>query len=161
MHTPLSHAKKKEFTMNKGIFLIVLIYFLSGCVSNQAVRTVQAGDEDKSCTAIKSELVQLGVKFEDVKDDSGITGKNVGLALVFWPGIIVNEVRSNKNQDSIDARITHLSAIYNRKCLDDKANSNGSSPLGDRLRELKELHEQGLISDDEYEMARQRTLDEL
>lgn len=45
------------------------------------------------------------MKTEDAKDDSGITGKKVGLALVFWPGIIVNEVRANKNQESIDKRI--------------------------------------------------------
>ncbi len=147
--------------MNKGILVIVLIWFLSGCVSNQAVRTVQVGDDDRSCPALKSELAELGVKFEDVKDDSGVTGKNVGLALVFWPGIIVNEVRSNKNQDSIDARISHLSAIYNRKCLDDENESSGGSQLSDRLRELKELHEQGLLSDKEYETARERTLDEL
>ena len=147
--------------MNKAMLLVVFVSLLSGCVSNQAVRTVQAGDEDRSCPALRSELADLGVRFEDVKDDSGVTGKNVGLALVFWPGIIVNEVRSNKNQDSIDARISHLSAIYNRKCLDDENKGTGGAQLSDRLRELKELHDQGLINDKEYETARERTLDKL
>tara|TARA_B110000008_G_scaffold262964_1_gene285892 strand:+ start:1964 stop:2401 length:438 start_codon:yes stop_codon:yes gene_type:complete len=145
--------------MYRSIICIAVAVVLTGCVSNQAVQTVQAGDEDKSCPAIKSELSQLGVTFEDVKDDSGITGKNVGLALVFWPGIIVNEVRANKNQDSIDARISHLSAIYNRKCLGEAG--QGSQSLSDRLQELKKLHEQGLISDEEYESARQRVLEEM
>ena len=74
---------------------------LAGCVSNQSIQTVQVGDNEKSCDAIRAELGQLGAKFENVKDDSGMTGKNVGLAIVFWPGIIVNEVRSNKNEDSV------------------------------------------------------------
>jgi hypothetical protein len=95
----------------------------SGCVTNRAVQTVQVGDEEKSCAQLKAELTDLGVKFEEAKDDSGLTGKNVGLALVFWPGIIVNEVRANKNQESIDKRINHLTQIYNRKCL-----AGGSSP---------------------------------
>ena len=36
---------------------------------------------------------------------------------LFWPGIIVNEARAVKNQESIDDRIEHLSGIYNGKCL--------------------------------------------
>ncbi len=93
---------------------------LAGCVSNQAVQTVQAGDYEKSCEALKFELDQMGAKFEEVKDDSGLTGKNVGLAVVFWPGIIVNEVRANKNQDSVSDRVTHLSNLYQMKCLKDE-----------------------------------------
>ena len=115
---------------------------------------------DKSCAALQAELGSLGVTFEDAKDDSGVTGKNVGLAILFWPGIIVNEVRANKNQDSIDARIAHLSGIYNQNCLSDSDNAAPSS-LSDRLIELKNLHEQGLLSDTEYEAARQRAINEL
>ena len=153
--------------MNKPVISIVGLLLLAGCVSNQAVRMVQAGDDDKSCEALRAELGDLGIKFDDAKDDSGLTGKNIGLAIVFWPGIIVNEVRANKNQDSLDARIAHLSGIYNQKCLSDSpivkegSDDTGSSSLSDRLNELKELHEQGLISDEEYEAARQRALKEL
>ena len=71
-----------------------------------------------SCSALKYELADLGVKFEDAKDDSGFTGKNVGLALLFWPGIFVNESRAGKNQSSLDNRISHLSILYNDKCMD-------------------------------------------
>ena len=100
-------------------FLLLGVFLVNGCVSNQAVRTVQAGDYSKNCEQLQYELAELGAKFEDVKDDSGITGKNVALGLVFWPGIIVNEVRSNKNQDSIDDRVVHLTALYSQKCLTD------------------------------------------
>lgn len=134
----------------------------SGCVSNQAVQTVQAGDDEKSCEALKVELTQLGAKFEDVKDDSGVTGKNIGLAIVFWPGIIVNEVRSNKNQDSIDARISNLTTIYNGKCtVTNQASAGGDGALTRRLNELKGLHDSGLIGDEEYDRSRQRALESL
>lgn len=98
----------------------IVVVMLGGCVSNQAVQTVQPGDFEKSCEALQFELTQMGAKFDDVKDDSGLTGKNIGLALVFWPGIIVNEVRSNKNQDSVSDRVTHLSDLYQQKCMKDK-----------------------------------------
>lgn len=104
--------------MERISVVLILLLLSSGCVSNRAVQTVQIGDDQKSCEVLKAELVDLGAKFEDAKDESGVTGKNVGLAIVFWPGIIVNEVRANKNQDSIDARVTHLSSLYNSKCLE-------------------------------------------
>jgi hypothetical protein len=136
-----------------GMFLAALV---SGCVSNQSVSTVQTGDTEKSCPVLRAELSKLGAKFEDVKDESGVTGKNVGLAILFWPGIIVNEVRSNKNEDSIDARITYLTTIYNEKCLGEK---HSNSSLSEQLKELKDLHDQGLITDDELKSSRKKVLD--
>ena len=116
------------------------------------------GDRGKSCSVLKDELVSLGAVFEEVKDESGVTGKNVGLALVFWPGIIVNEVRANKNQDSIDARISHLTGIYNSKCSNSSSDNDSAT---DRLRELRKLSEEGLISEEEYEAARKSIVDTL
>lgn len=106
----------------------VLAIGLAGCVSNKAVQTTQVGDYDMTCEQLKYELTELGARFEESKDESGVTGKNVGLAIAFWPGIIVNEVRSNKNQDSIDARIQHLSGLYKMKCVGTTAAAESNSP---------------------------------
>ena len=101
----------------KFIPLCLSVLLTCGCVSNRAVQTVQPDDYTKSCAALQDELKQLGATFEQAKEDSGISVKNAGMALVFWQGIIVNELRSNKNQDSISARMTHLGGLYNAKCL--------------------------------------------
>lgn len=141
------------------IQMTLISLLVSSCVSNQAVQTVQAGDYERSCPALKSELASLGANFEDAKDDSGITGKNVGLALVFWPGIIVNEVRANKNQDSIDSRVTHLSKIYNDKCLGESGEDADSAVV--RLQKLQLLLENGLITKEEYEVTRMEILNKI
>lgn len=105
-------SKLKKLTIFAGITL-----FLSGCVSNQTVQTMQTDDFDKNCEQLKYELTQLGAKFKDVEDDSGFTGKNVALGLFFWPGIFVNEGQSNRNQDSINDRVEHLNKLYLEKCV--------------------------------------------
>lgn len=142
------------------IITLSLIIMLAGCVANKSVQTVQIGDEDKSCDQLKAELVQLGVTFDEVKDDSGVTGKNVGLAIVFWPGIIVNEVRSNNNEDSLSDRISHITTIYNGKCLGE-TDEKDDSLLKDKLLELTDLLEQGLITQDEYDVARAKVMAEI
>lgn len=141
----------------KRLGFLLGMSLLAGCVSNQSIQTVQVGDNEKSCDAIRVELAQLGAKFENVKDDSGVTGKNVGLALVFWPGIIVNEVRSNKNEDSVDSRIAHLTDIYNGKCSSAKEDNNSQS-LKDKLLELKTMLDEGLLSEEEHKLAKKKVL---
>jgi hypothetical protein len=142
----------------KRIGFLLGMSLLAGCVSNQSVQTVQVGDNEKSCDAIRIELAQLGAKFENVKDDSGVTGKNVGLAIIFWPGIIVNEVRSNKNEDSVDSRISHLTNIYNGKCSSAEEDNNSQS-LKEKLLELKAMLDEGLLSEEEHKLAKKTVLE--
>jgi hypothetical protein len=141
----------------KRVGLFLCLGLMAGCVSNQSIQRVQVGDNEKSCDALRVELSQLGAKFEVVKDDSGVTGKNVGLAIFFWPGVIVNEVRSNKNEDSVDSRIAHLTNIYNSKC----SSSDGSktNSLKEKLTELKLMLDEGLLTDEEYKQAKTRALE--
>ena len=104
--------------MKKLLLLTLGMVFLAGCVSNSAVRAVQLSDYTMSCDGLTYELADLGAKFEEAKDDSGFTKKNVGMAILFWPGILVNESRSGENRSSINSRISHLSILYNEKCGD-------------------------------------------
>ena len=106
--------------MEKYLLLPIVFISLIGCVSNDTVRTVDIRDFDLNCDQLKYELVNLGVKFDDAKDDSGLTGKNVALGIFFWQGIIVNEVQSKRNEDSINKRIEHLNGLYVRKCIGKK-----------------------------------------
>mgnify|MGYP000367809678 CR=1 FL=1 len=79
----------------------------------------------------------------------GLTGKNVGLALLFWQGMIVNEVRRNKNQDCADARISHLSSVHNDMYSNTSAGRQESAGAADKLEGLKGLLQKGLISEAE------------
>jgi hypothetical protein len=103
--------------MLSKIFTLMLSLSFISCVANEAVRTVQPGDYDLSCTSLTQQLADLGARFDRVDGDSGATGKNIGMAILFWPGIFVNESRSNKNGESVNNRITHLNNIYSKKCL--------------------------------------------
>lgn len=117
----------------RALTMVVLIAFgVSGCVSNNSIQPIQVGDTNKSCDVLQLELTQLGVQFEDAKDDSGFTGKNVGMALLFWPGIFVNESRANRNQSNVQQRIQYLTGLYNTNCLgqqrqDEQASDDSSS----------------------------------
>lgn len=89
---------------------------LSACVSKQTVSTAQTHDQNFTCAELKTEIAKMEGLKDDFEDDSGLTGKNVGLAVLFWPGIIVNEMNATKNVDSVNDRIEHLNGLYYQKC---------------------------------------------
>ena len=103
--------------MKKILLTTLALAFLTGCVANQTVQTVEVDDYTKNCEQLKYELTQLGAKFKEAEDDSGLTGKNVALGVLFWPGIFVNEGQASRNQDSINDRVEHLNRIYIDKCV--------------------------------------------
>ena len=117
---PAASTKKDVIIFSRKTLLVFFsLFIITGCVSNQTVQTVQVGDFDMNCAQLNMELTNLGAKFEEVKSESGATGDNVALGFFFWPEIIVNEQQAKKNQDSINARLTHLTKLYSGKCLKD------------------------------------------
>ncbi len=103
--------------MKHLVVLLTFVLTLAGCVSSKTIPTVLPSDYSLTCEQLQYELTNLGAKFEEAKDESGVTGKNVALAIVFWPGIIVNEVQANKNEESVNKRVEHLSRLYADRCL--------------------------------------------
>ena len=75
-----------------------------------------------NCEQLQYELTQLGAEFDNVGDESGVTGNNVLLGVFFWPGIIVNESRVNRNQESISERVDNLGLLYRQKCVGQEQN---------------------------------------
>ena len=154
-----STSKTKDRNVKKIFATVLAAASLTACVSDQSIRQVQIGDDKKSCSQLQSELEQLGIQFEDAKDDSGVTGKNVGMAIVFWPGIIYNEVKASGNQSSVENRIQYLTSLYNSKCLEQKDEQPRGQSLTEKLKELKQLLDDGLITKEQHDQARQKAID--
>lgn len=109
----------------KNIFLTTIgLLALSACVSNNTVQTVEVEDFDLNCGQLRDQLTELGVKFEEAGEDSGVTAKNVAFGIFFWPGIVANEWQAGKNENSINKRIEHLTNLYVGKCVNQKSESN-------------------------------------
>ena len=91
----------------KGFSLIALsVVFLGSCKSyDNADNTVSSTDE-MSCVSLISQLADLGVKFEEVNEASGI----------YRPRILPNESRAKNKQLINGKRVSHLSLVYNNLC---------------------------------------------
>ena len=52
---------------------------------------------------------------KDIDDKTGFSGRNVGMALLFWPGIIINEVNASDAEGMINQRREKMVNMYEKK----------------------------------------------
>ena len=92
------------------------LILLSGCVSKKSVSVIRATDGQLTCDQLTKEAYELQTLLVDYEDDGGLSGKNIGMAILFWPGIFVNESRAGDNVDSVRRRMDHLNTLLIQKC---------------------------------------------
>ena len=97
---------------------IVALLSGSACTHNK-VRISQASDTQLSCAALRNELARVEQARAEIDSKTGFSGRNVGMALIFWPGIIVNETQASSAEAAATARIDRLNQLYYEKgCIE-------------------------------------------
>lgn len=61
-----------------------------------------------SCKEMKREQMKLSRIREDASSKSGVSKENVAWALLFWPGVIVNEMDNRDVIEKVDRRSEDL-----------------------------------------------------
>ncbi|MGJ8689734.1 MAG: SHOCT domain-containing protein [Gammaproteobacteria bacterium] len=140
---------------------------------------------DYDCAQIGMEMDYVGQRtgtlYQNLKDKRNADNWQMGVGLVlFWPTLFALEggdgadaaeyARLKGEFEALRQTSTQKSCGIIRRSPDqildaareaDAATEgleSSSTSLADRLRELDDLHDQGLISDEEYQVARQRAL---
>ena len=100
--------------MKKTLLTLAALTLVVGC-THQKVDVNQLGDKDMSCAQIQRELGQLKEMENDIDDKTGFSGRNVGMALLFWPGILVNEMNAGDAEERIADRKNKLLDLHEQK----------------------------------------------
>ncbi len=112
------------------IALSVCSILLVGC--HPKVQPVQDTDSSLTCAQLKSEIEKTEQIKKQIQDKRGFSGRNVGLGLLFWPGVIVNEATGHDAEADANARIAQL-----RKLYDGKQCSKSSCTLAEAQQDSK------------------------
>ena len=94
--------------------MALMLLMVSAC-THQNVNVIEFDDKDKSCAMLKQDILKMETLENDIDDKTGISGRNVGMALLFWPGIIVNEMNADDALDRASDRKQHLMRLYDNK----------------------------------------------
>ncbi len=94
--------------------MVAVLFTVSAC-THRKIDVTQMEDKNKSCASIESEIQELKNLENDIDSKTGLSGRNVGMALLFWPGIVVNEMNADDARDRAADRRQHLMTIYDKK----------------------------------------------
>ena len=148
--------------------LILMVLFIFSCAKPLVVETIQPGDDLLNCTELKQEIEEAK-KIKQEAEFSKASGGNFARAILFWPAWAQS---LNNADDAILAannRSFYLIKVMRKKnCpgsdsleanIIDKQKNIIETNLADQLKTLKELYEDGHLSEEEYTKAKKKIID--
>ena len=145
---------------------ILLAFFIFSCAKPTVVETIQPGDDLLKCPELKLEIEEAN-KIKQEAELSKASGGNFARALLFWQWA----QSLNNADDAIIAandRSFHLIKLMREKnCpgadnleanIKEKPKNISETNLADQLKTLKELYEDGHLSEEEYTKAKNKIL---
>ena len=147
---------------------ILLVLLISSCAKPLVVETVKPGDDLLNCTELKQEIEEAK-KIKQEAEFSKASGGNFARAILFWPAWAQS---LNNADDAILAannRSFHLIKVMRKKnCpgadsleanIVDEPKKIVETNLADQLKTLKELYEDGHLTEEEYTKAKKKIID--
>ncbi len=148
--------------------LILIVFLTSSCAKPLVVETIQPGDDLLNCLDLKQEIEEAK-KIKQEAEFSKTSGGNFARAILFWPAWAQS---LNNADDAILAannRSFHLIKVMRKKnCpgankletnIIDKPKNVVETNLADQLETLKDLYENGHLSEEEYTKAKKKIID--
>ena len=155
--------------MKKFLVILVLgssLILLNLCAKPTVVNVVIPGDEKLNCEQLENAVAESQKIRRDAEFAKEGTGGNVARMLLFWPAW----ARTLHNADvaiiAADDRIYHLIKlmkkkkckgvdVINAKIEEDKKSSNN---IVEQLKDLNDMRNSGILTDEEFEIAKKKTL---
>ena len=158
----------KKKVLFRLLAISLSLSLIAGCGGRAANPTVayKVSDGSMSCEEIKAEMAHIQSQVDKLIPESNKTAKNVGLGVAGWfflvPWFFMDFSEAEKVEiKAYQERYLSIEKLYSRNgCEDKKGVTEAKSSNGvdtdprERLRALKELLEQGLISTEEYKKLR-------
>ena len=148
--------------------LVLIVFLISSCAKPLVVEIIQPGDDLLNCIELKQEIEEAN-KIKQEAEFSKASGGNFARAILFWPAWAQS---LNNADDAILAannRSFHLIKVMRKKkCpgaenleanIIDKPKNVVETNLAEQLKTLKDLYEDGHLSEEEYTKAKKKIID--
>ena len=83
--------------------------------SHQRIEPQRPTDRRLSCQELQREMQRAEAAIREVEGKTGLSGRNVGMGLIFWPGIVVNELQGARAIDAANMRVARLRELSDQR----------------------------------------------
>jgi hypothetical protein len=147
--------------MKKTLTYIVIMIFCASCATPKAMDIRKADDDAMTCNELKLALEQASLNEDIAHSEKGMTDGNILSGLFFFPAYFVTYGTSVHAQYNASERKYHLIGLFKTKGCSRPKSIKYQELISERLIELEVLKSQfvrGLITEDEYILARKQLL---
>ena len=148
-----------------GVLVLSLI-LLNSCAKPTVVEVVVSGDEKLNCEQLENEVAEAQKIKKEAQYARESTGGNVTRMMLFWPAWAKTLHNADVAIIAADDRIYHLIKlmkkkkckgvdVINAKIEEDKKSSNN---IAEQLKDLNDMRNSGILTDEEFEIAKKKTL---
>ena len=139
---------------------------LAGCATPHVVETTKLSDKQLSCSQIELEMREADRFRTDAQKEMGMTGTNVAAAIFFWPAMIGTYSNSKEAMAAADTRKSNLTSLAMKKNCDGgggiaTGGTDSEHMTAIRLKSLKGMLDQGLITKPEFDVRRAKIVAEM
>ncbi|MAR78094.1 MAG: hypothetical protein CMD43_04025 [Gammaproteobacteria bacterium] len=147
--------------MKKLIAGILSILIIASCSTPKAMDIVQANDSKMTCNELMLAIEKATVNEDIAHSNKGVTDENILSGLFFFPAYFVTYGTSIHAQYNASERKEHLLKLYNSKNCAKPKDVEYQKIVAKTLAKLEQLKTQyikGIISEDDYLIARRQLL---
>ena len=155
--------------MKKFLWILVLgisLILLNLCAKPTVVNVVVPGDEKLNCEQLENAVAESQKIKREAEYAKEGTGGNVARMMLFWPAWAQTLHNADVAIMAADDRNYHLvNLMKKKKCKNVdkiKAEITNSTVSGNsiavQLRDLNEMYKSGVLTKEEFEMAKKKTL---
>jgi len=151
----------------KIIITLLFLTFVVSCAKPKVVEIAMPGDEKLSCDELKDEVAETQKIKRDAEYAKEGTGGNVARAMLFWPAWAQTLHNADVAIIAAKNRNYHLLKIMkNKKCkgVDTISSqikeSSNTKNIAAQLRDLNDMYESGILTKEEFEIAKKKTLNQ-
>tara|TARA_Y100000996_G_scaffold41529_1_gene28797 strand:+ start:457 stop:912 length:456 start_codon:yes stop_codon:yes gene_type:complete len=147
--------------MKKLLAGILSILIIASCSTPKAMDIVQANDSKMTCNELMLAIEKATVNEDIAHSNKGVTDENILSGLFFFPAYFVTYGTSIHAQYNASERKEHLLKLYNNKNCAKPKDVEYQKIVAKTLAKLEQLKTQyikGIISEDDYLIARRQLL---
>jgi hypothetical protein len=147
--------------MKKTLTYIAIMIFCVSCATPKAMDIRRADDDVMTCNELKLALEHASLNEDIAHSEKGMTDGNILSGLFFFPAYFVTYGTSVHAQYNASERKYHLISLLKTKGCSRPKSAKYQELVSERLIELEALKSQfvrGIITEDEYILARKQLL---
>ena len=150
----------------RTLVLVISLVLLYSCAKPTVVEIVVPGDEKLNCEQLENAVAESQKIKKEAEYAKDATGGNVARMMLFWPAWAQTLHNADVAIMAANDRNYHLVKLMKkRKCknleainAEIKGTSGSQNSISAQLRDLNEMYKSGVLTKEEFEKAKKKTL---